>query len=134
MNKSLRLFSLFMLSCFAICRASVSNYVPFGTSTDKKVIISRTHVVHPHLLEPVVTYNSSASLLTINFANQPINNYIVTISTAQTNVDYYATSPYTTIPLVVDGISSYDITIETADGDVFEGTLFANDTPPSVII
>ena len=121
------LASFLLVTCMADANETNSN-------NTRTVYLKHVKISHPHLLEPVVTYNSSASLLTINFANQPINNYIVTISTAQTNVDYYATSPYTTIPLVVDGISSYDITIETADGDVFERTLFANDTPPPEII
>ncbi|MBQ0114411.1 MAG: hypothetical protein KBT13_04060 [Bacteroidales bacterium] len=56
-----------------------------------------------------------------------MNNFIVTISSLYADVDYYATSTFTTIPIAVDGISDYSITIETGDGDLFEGTLYAAD-------
>ena len=75
---------------------------------------------------------STDSTITIDFGNQPIEDYSVTISSPFTDVDYYVTSSYTTIPLVVDGISDYTIIIETSDGDVFEGTLAASEYSTTV--
>ncbi|WP_407402529.1 hypothetical protein [Sodaliphilus sp.] len=85
---------------------------------------------HQHNYEPIdlpeVIYSSYDSTITIDFGNQPVNNYTVTISSLYADVDYYATSSFTTIPLAVDGISDYSIVIETTEGDVFEGTLAAS--------
>ncbi|MCQ2287493.1 MAG: hypothetical protein MJZ74_00140 [Muribaculaceae bacterium] len=63
-----------------------------------------------------------------------MNNYTVTISSLYADVDYYATSSFTSIPLSVDGFSDYSIVIETEDGDVFEGTLYAIDYTTSMTI
>ncbi|MBQ0121013.1 MAG: hypothetical protein KBT13_07835 [Bacteroidales bacterium] len=68
----------------------------------------------------------TSSSITVDFGIQPVNNYTVTISSLYADVDYYATSSFTTIPLAVDGFSDYSIVIETVDGDVFEGTLYAS--------
>ena len=95
------------------------------------IIRKQTSTANNHLMQsidcPDVFFNSMSNLLTIDFDNQPVGNYTVTISSPLVDVDYYATSPFTTIPLAVDGISDYSITIETGDGDLFEGTLYASD-------
>ena len=83
-----------------------------------------------HFAQPIdcpdVLYNSINNHITIDFGIQPVNNYTVTISSLYADVDYYATSSFATIPLAVDGTSDYSIVIETAEGDVFEGTLYAS--------
>lgn len=84
------------------------------------------------LLEPIVLYDTTDNNLTINFENTYYFDYSVTISSPFTDVDYYVTSSYTTIPLVVDGISDYTIIIKTSDGDVFEGTLAASEYSTTV--
>lgn len=76
---------------------------------------------------PETKFHSSSSTLTIDFGDSSLDFYTVTISSPYTDVDYYATSSFTTIPIIVDGISDYSIVIETADGDVFEGVLMASD-------
>ncbi len=91
-----------------------------------KVVGRNNHLVQP-IDCPDVVFNSTSSQLTVDFGNQPVNNFTVTISSLYADVDYYATSSFTTIPLAVDGISDYSITIETGDGDLFEGTLYASD-------
>lgn len=95
------------------------------------IIRKQTSTANNHLMQPIdcpdVVFNSTSSQLTVDFGNQPVNNFTVTISSLYADVDYYATSTFTTIPLAVDGISDYSITIETGDGDLFEGTLYAAD-------
>lgn len=98
-----------------------------GGQTDKKVCMTGTVSKHPHILTPTVLYNTESSSVSIDFGNQPIDDYTVTISSPFTDMDYFVTSSYTTIPLSVDGISDYSIIIETAEGDVFEGVLLASD-------
>lgn len=102
------------------------------------IIRKQTSTDNTHLMQPIdcpdVFYSSMNSQITVDFGNQPVNNYTVTISTPFNDVDYYATSSFTTIPLAVDGISDYSIVIETEDGDVFEGTLYAIDYTTSMTI
>lgn len=76
--------------------------------------------------EPIVQFHKTG-FVTIDFGTQPVNNFTVTISSPLTDVDYYVTSSFTTIPLAVDGISDYYIIIESCYGDVFEGTLAASE-------
>lgn len=91
-----------------------------------KVVVRNNHLAQP-IDCPDVCFNSVNSNITVDFGNQPVDDYVVTISTPFVDFDYYATSSFTTIPLAVDGISDYSITIETADGDMFEGTLYASE-------
>ncbi len=111
------------ISSYAITCAPLS----LGTT---RIAIKRGLYQHQHNYEPIdlpeVIYSSYDSTITIDFGNQPVNNYTVTISSLYADVDYYATSSFTTIPLAVDGISDYSIVIETTEGDVFEGTLAAS--------
>lgn len=103
-----------------------------GEGSGKRVVIISHGHTNPHLIMPTVAYYPQSSTITIDFGNQPIEDYSVTISSPFTDVDYYVTSSYTTIPLVVDGISDYTIIIETSDGDVFEGTLAASEYSTTV--
>lgn len=123
MNKYILLFLL----CVNASIGARSENVINGSINDKPVIIIGRPTNHPHFDVPSVCYITRTSTISIDFGNQPVNNFTVTISSLYADVDYYATSSFTTIPLAVDGISDYSITIETGDGDLFEGTLYAAD-------
>lgn len=113
-----------LLICFIIAFPSSAR----GLS-DTVVILSQKPSGNPTRIEepvPIVTYNN-VGVLTIDFRSSQVDNFVVTISSPYTDVDYYATSSFTTIPIIVDGISDYSIVIETADGDVFEGVLAASE-------
>lgn len=116
----------FVLLFLLVFNVSVFASVNSTNDNEKRVVIANTHRPRPHLCEPVVWYNMTSSSITVDFGIQPVNNYTVTISSLYADVDYYATSSFTTIPLAVDGFSDYSIVIETVDGDVFEGTLAAS--------
>lgn len=106
------------------------NDAPLSLGT-KHVIIKRSLNQHHHYYEPIdlpeVIYYEYSSTITVDFGDQPVGNYCVTISSPLVDADYYATSSFTTIPIAVDGINDYNIIIETDDGDIFEGTLLATD-------
>jgi len=125
-----KLLFLFLLCITSITSNATENHI---TSTGSiKVVSNRTSGVRVnHYAEPIdcpdIIFNLNTNQISIDFGNQPIENYNVTISSPFTDVDYYVTSSYTTIPLVVDGYSDYTIIIETSDGDVFEGTLAASE-------
>lgn len=124
-----KLFFLLLLMSLAIV-SNASNASP--NSNDKRaIIIGGFGGSRPHLSEPTVTYTISTSTITVDFGDQPVGNYCVTISSPLVDIDYYATSPFTTIPIAVDGINDYNIIIETDDGDIFEGTLLATDCHPT---
>lgn len=122
-----KILFLFLSICLSVVSyADDTNYL--GTH---RIAINRARCnTHNHYIQPIdcpdVLYNSINNHITIDFGIQPVNNYTVTISSLYADVDYYATSSFTTIPLAVDGTSDYSIVIETADGDVFEGTLYAS--------
>ncbi len=119
---------LLLISLVLIFNVSLNANVDSINDNQKRVvIINGNHRPQPHVCEPLVQFYTASSILTIDFGNQPVNNFIVTISSLYADVDYYATSTFTTIPIAVDGISDYSITIETGDGDLFEGTLYAAD-------
>ena len=122
-----KVFVIFLFIGLAFQNCLAYSYEPNGSSTDRKIFISGTRIKHPHLSEPIVFFHSQTSIISIDFGDQPIEDYTVTISSPFTDVDYYVTSSYTTIPLVVDGYSDYNIIIETSDGDIFEGTLAASE-------
>ncbi len=121
---------IFLLAITSPSISNAINNVPLSVGT-KHVVIKRNLNRHHHYYEPIelpeVIYYEYDSTITVDFGNQPVNDYVVTISTPLIDFDYYATSPFTIIPLAVDGISDYSITIETADGDMFEGTLYASE-------
>ena len=113
---------LFLLSITSVLFANTNGI----TSNDTRyIILGNNKGTRPHFCEPSVVYHPSSSTITIDFGNQPIDDYSVIISSPFTDVDYYVTSSFVTIPLAVDGYSDYTIIIETSDGDVFEGTLAA---------
>ena len=123
-----------ILLFFLLCITAITGYAEVNQTTSKGsycVVIAKSAGVKNHIVLPSdcpdVVFNSISSQLSIDFGNQPVNNFTVTISSLYADVDYYATSSFTTIPLAVDGISDYSITIETGDGDLFEGTLYAAD-------
>lgn len=124
MKKTLLILVLYL----SVCISGFSYDSINGERSGIRIICSESHNKGSlHLVNPSVIYNPLSSTITIDFGNQPIEDYSVTISSPFTDVDYYITSSYTTIPLVVDGYSDYTIIIETSDGDVFEGTLAASD-------
>ena len=131
-------FILVLLFFMSLLDSNATNDQVNSSGSLYVVVRKQTSKAHNHLSQPVdcpdVSYNSMNSLITIDFGNQPVNNYTVTISSLYADVDYYATSSFTTIPLAVDGISDYSIVIETAEGDVFEGTLYASQYAPSQTI
>ena len=129
MKKILLLLSFCITS--VITNAEVHQITSSGTRYVVTTIASGVRINHNY--EPIVIYSGYDSTITVDFGNQPVNNYTVTISSLYTDVDYYATSSFTTIPLAVDGISDYSIVIETAEGDVFEGTLVASQYATSEI-
>lgn len=126
----------YLFTCFYVVWAIIASAnlnVINGNGGWKKIAMNGGENKHStHMVEPNVVYYFQSSTITIDFGNQPIKDYSVTISSPFTDVDYYVTSSYTTIPLVVDGISDYTIIIETCDGDVFEGTLAASEYSTTV--
>lgn len=118
-----------------LCISTIVGYANVNHTTSKgsyRVVITKVTGQHSsHFTQPIdcpeVFYESNTNYIAIDFGVQPINDYTVTISSPFTDMDYFVTSSYTTIPLSVDGISDYSIIIETADGDVFEGVLLASD-------
>lgn len=124
--KTKLLITIICLLYFPLSWGYINQTTSRGGSVD--VVLSHQYRDRPiRLSEPCVVYYLSNSIITIDFGNQPVEEYSVTISSPFTDVDYYATSSYTTIPLVVDGYSDYTIIIETSDGDIFEGTLAASE-------
>ena len=117
-----------------LCMTTMVGYAGVNQITSKgsNIVISAkdamkdNHYTLPIDCPIVVFYIAASNCITVDFGTQPVNNYTVTISSLYADVDYYATSSFTTIPLAVDGISDYSIVIETAEGDVFEGTLYAS--------
>lgn len=101
MKKRILIFLLVMtcISSYAITCAPLS----LGTT---RIAIKRGLYQHQHNYEPIdlpeVIYSSYDSTITVDFGIQPVNNYTVTISSLYADVDYYATSSFTTIPLAVD--------------------------------
>lgn len=124
-----------ILLFFLLCITAITGYAEVNQTTSKgthRILLAKSiGRTSGHLAQPIdcpdVVFNSISSQLSIDFGNQPVNNFIVTISSLYADVDYYATSTFTTIPIAVDGISDYSITIETGNGDLFEGTLYATD-------
>ena len=118
-----------------LCTTTIVGFAEVNQTTSKgsyRVVITKVIGQHSsHFTQPIdcpeVFYESNTNYIAIDFGVQPINDYTVTISSPFTDIDYFITSSYTTIPLSVDGISDYSIIIETADGDVFEGTLTASE-------
>lgn len=125
----------FYLSLIALLVTSITSIATINQTNSlgtHQVIVRGINANQPtHLSQPIdcpeVFYISHASIITIDFGNQPVNDYTVTISTPLFDVDYLVTTSYTTIPLAVDGVSDYTIIIETADGNVFEGILTAGE-------
>lgn len=128
-----------LILVLSLLLVSITNYAEVNSIASKgsyHVVISRHGGIlinHNFVSIPEVIFNSNTNQISIDFGNQPIEDYTVTISSPFTDVDYYVTSSYTTIPLVVDGISDYTIIIETSDGDVFEGTLAASEYSTTVM-
>ena len=126
---------LLLISLILFFHVSLFAGVDSINDNEKRVvIINGNKRPQPHFCEPIVQFYTASSFLTVDFGNQPVNNYTVTISSLYADVDYYETSSFTTIPLMVDGVSDYSIVIETEDGDVFEGTLYAIDYTTSMTI
>lgn len=125
---------LLLISLILFFHVSLFAGVDSTNDNDTRIVIANGHCPRPHVREPMVQFFTTSSILTVDFGNQPVNNYTVTISTPFNDVDYYATSSFTSIPLSVDGFSDYSIVIETEDGDVFEGTLYAIDYTTSMTI
>lgn len=124
-TKVLLMFFLLSHICLFADTDSVNN-------NNKRIIIANSNGrPNPHMIEPLVYFMPFSSTITVDFGDQPVGNYCVTISSPLVDVDYYATSPFTTIPIAVDGINDYNIIIETDDGDIFEGTLLATDCHPT---
>lgn len=63
-----------------------------------RVVTTKVAVRGNHLAQPIdcpdVFYNSVNSNITVDFGDQPVGNYCVTISSPFADVDYYATSPF----------------------------------------
>ena len=123
-------FFLVLLFLVSLLDSNATNDQVNSSGSLYVVVRKQTSKAHNHFAQPIecpdVIFNSMNSLITIDFGIQPMNNYTVTISSLYADVDYYATSSFTTIHLAVDGVSDYSIVIETAQGDVFEGTLAAS--------
>ena len=91
-----------------------------------RVIIINTPIPTPHTAEPAVLFCTDTEVLTIDFVDPSVE-YSVTVTNLMNNVyiTFYDTGGV--VPLPTDGFCDYLITIETTDGDVFEGTLYAHD-------
>lgn len=120
---------IFTFSFIAVC-CFVAEAGLFSNGT-KQVIVKKGLNQNSHYSEPIeppeVFYNERSSVMSIYFSNHSIENFRVTISSPYNDVDYVVNSSFVTIPLEVDGESDYQIVIETNDGDIFEGTLYADD-------
>lgn len=123
-----KLIIIFIL--FSLLHSHAETNSIFGEKDTEVYVLDLNSKKTARLDEPIVQFHKTG-FVTIDFGIQPVNNYTVTISSLYTDVDYYATSSFTTIPLAVDGFSDYSIVIETAEGDVFEGTLYASEYAPS---
>ena len=105
-----------------------TNISTFGISRGTNVVISQKNSKsNNRLTSPIVFFNNSEQSLSIDFGFFTFESVSITISSPYTDVDYVVNSSFVTIPLEVDGVSDYQIVIETNDGDIFEGTLFADD-------
>ncbi|MGM9838582.1 MAG: hypothetical protein ACI307_00740 [Sodaliphilus sp.] len=105
-----------------------TNISTFGISRGTNVVISQKNSKsNNRLTSPIVFFNNSEQSLSIDFGFFTFESISITISSPYTDVDYVVNSSFVTIPLEVDGVSDYQIVIETNDGDIFEGTLFADD-------
>ena len=117
-----------------LCCCFMCNATGFETNSTgiRRIGVSQTgSAQNNHMMQPIdsptVYFQSLTNTITVDFGTQPVNSFVVTISSLYTDVDYYATSSFTTIPLAPDGFSDYSIVITTAAGDVFEGILTASD-------
>lgn len=122
---------IFVFVCFTTI-SSVANVNYITSKGSYSVVTSRiSSGIASHLTSfvecPEVFFESSKNCITINFGAQKINNFTVTITSMCTEVDYYATSSFISIPFVPDGMNDYTIIIEIDNGDIFEGTLFADE-------
>ena len=105
-----------------------TNISTFGISRGTNAVISQKNSKsNNRLTSPIVFFNNSEQSLSIDFGFYTFESVSITISSPYTDVDYVVNSSFVTIPLEVDGVSDYQIVIETNDGDIFEGTLFADD-------
>ncbi|MCQ2290955.1 MAG: hypothetical protein MJZ63_06765 [Muribaculaceae bacterium] len=126
MKKLLNYCSI-ICACAAMAFSSCNSDNSADVNYKRVIIIRNSGNSLPHLYEPVVVYETTSSIISINFGVQPIGYHTVTISNPYADVDYYATSSVAKFPLVVDGKSDYSISIETAEGNVFQGVLQASE-------
>lgn len=120
------LFLIVALNIGLICSAGPSS--TYGSIRGTNVVINKTNSKGDNrLCLPLVDFNIAEQSISIDFGSFPIENFRVTISSPYNDVDYVVFNSFVSIPLEVDGVSDYQIVIETNDGDIFEGTLFAED-------
>ena len=125
MKRSVLILCIAMITQVAGYATNIST---FGISRGTNVVISQKNSKsNNRLTSPIVFFNNSEQSLSIDFGFFTFESVSITISSPYTDVDYVVNSSFVTIPLEVDGVSDYQIVIETNDGDIFEGTLFADD-------
>ena len=112
-----------LLTCIT-CFASINS--PNTRKVEMTGICSNPHLTADAL---DVYYYVNNEVLTVDFAEHGVE-YSVTVTNLSNNIyiTFYDTGGV--VPLPADGFSDYLITIETTDGDVFEGILYASDYVP----
>lgn len=79
---------------------------------------------HDHLAEPVAYYYPVSNVLTMEFAAEDFEPYILSVSSMLTTQDYYVTTPFVCVPIYVTGIT-VDLELETDGGDLYWGSFEA---------
>lgn len=123
---------LLFLLFFAVALTASAFTPPDGINGNGQSVIIAIEMTKPHklhLAELTTLYCTDTEVLTVDFA-EPGVEYSVTVTNLRNNIyiTFYDTGGV--VPLPADGFSDYLITIETTDGDVFEGILYAADYAP----
>lgn len=92
--------------------------------TREVIIRHATGHQNPHMVDvlPTALYYETSHVLTVEFPATDFEPYTLSVSSTLTTLDYYVTTPYVCVPIMLTGLT-YDIQLETDAGDVYWGVL-----------
>ncbi len=116
--KTLKIIMLLLL----VFAASSFGNEPNGTKDERQIELSGTGI-RPHLIDPVAMYCISNRELSIQFDATDFEPYVLSVESAYTSLDYYVTTPYTSVYISPD-VVNVTIYLET-DGYLYWGSFEA---------
>lgn len=92
---------------------------------EQQIILAGTGM-RPRLAEPTATYQPGTRLLTIQFSSAFFEPYTLTVSSPYNSLDYYVTTPFTSVNISPD-VVEVDLLLETTSGDMYYGSFEATE-------